>query len=165
MKNPFKIFLGVVFLITLLNACKKKEEVEVIKTNKQYLTGDTSKRWKLSSGKANFKGDELDLMIVQSPCITDNILVLSADFKYQITEGAQKCKPTDPDILIAGNWVLSEDQKKITIDKFIVLDRVIDKASFEISEINDKKFVGKTDVTISGNLVNMNITFEAVDNI
>lgn len=166
MKKLVKIFLGATLVLFIFNACKKKEVTEPIKTTKQYLTADASKRWKLSEGKASLDGAELDLMLVQAPCVTDNILILSSDFKYQITEGNQKCKPdTDPDVLIAGNWALSTDSKSITIDKFIVLDRVVDKAKFDITTIDDNKFTGTTEVTINSKLVKMNVTFAAVDNV
>jgi hypothetical protein len=157
MKIKFLVFIVVLFAF----ACKK-DPVEVTKSNLEYLTGTSSKKWKLKNGTAKQGNVTLNLIDAQSSCVTDNELELFSNFQYQFTEGATKCAPQDPQVIINAQWQLSEDQKFITIDRFIFLGRTVDKPIFEITQIGEDTFAGKSNITVSEQNADIDVIFEVV---
>ncbi|HLO46058.1 MAG TPA: hypothetical protein VK175_17080 [Leadbetterella sp.] len=159
MKKLLVLFLGLILIV----ACKK-DEVAVEKTTLEYLTGTTSKKWKVTEGMVKLGETSINLVANQPPCVTDNILVLNSNKTYELNEGASKCDPSkDPDLIIKANWTLVEEPKAITIDKFIFLGYVLENSKFVISSINDNQFIGQTDVTLNGKTYQANITFSVVN--
>lgn len=153
------MFFGLVVMV----GCKK-DEVAVEKTTLEYLTGATSKKWKVTEGLVKLGETSINLVANQPPCVTDNILVLNNNKTYELNEGASKCDPTkDPDLIIKANWTLVEEPKAITIDKFIFLGYVLENSKFLISSISDNQFVGQTEVTLNGKTYQANITFSVVN--
>lgn len=153
------MFLGLILIV----ACKK-DEVAAEKTTLEYLTGTSSKKWKVTEGLVKLGETSINLVANQPPCVTDNILVLNNNKTYELNEGASKCDPTkDPDLIIKANWILIEEPKTITIDKFIFLGYVLQNSKFLISSINDSQFVGQTEVTLNGKSYQANITFSMVN--
>jgi hypothetical protein len=149
--------------LVLVLGCKK-DEVTVEKTTLEYLTGTTSKKWKVTEGMVKLGEQSVNLVSNQPPCITDNILVLYNNKSYELTEGPSKCDPSkDPDLIIKANWTLVEDPKAITIDKFIFLNYTLQNSKFLISSINDNQFVGQTEVSLNGKTYQANITFSVVN--
>ena len=152
-----------VFGLVLVFGCKK-DEVAVEKTTLEYLTGTTSKKWKVTEGMVKLGEQSVNLISNQPPCITDNILVLNNNKSYELNEGASKCDPAkDPDLIIKANWTLVEDPKAITIDKFIFLNYTLQNSKFLISSINDNQFVGQTEISLNGKTYQANITFSVVN--
>ncbi|MBP6619184.1 MAG: hypothetical protein KA188_02960 [Leadbetterella sp.] len=159
MKKLLVLFFGLILMV----ACKK-DEVVVEKTTLEYLTGTTSKKWKVTEGIVKLGETSINLVANQPPCVTDNILVLNTNKTYELNEGASKCDPSkDPDLIIKANWSLVEDPKAITIDKFIFLGYVLENSKFLISSINDNQFIGQTEVTLNGKTYQANITFSLVN--
>ena len=137
MKSLGLLLLGVV----LIFSCKKDPVVTAEKTTLEYLTGTSSKKWKVASGIIKDQsGLEIPIESIQSPCVTDNVLVLNSDKTYELNEGATKCDPTkDPDVIIKSNWNLEENPKAISINKFIFSNYTLDNAKFLITSIDDNK--------------------------
>jgi hypothetical protein len=160
MKAIILIIITVVFTIS----CKKDgNEVVTEKTTLEYLSGTTSKKWKVSSGLVKNGDQEINLLSIQGPCITDNLLVLFKNFSYELQEGATKCDPVkDPDLIVKANWKLDDAKKVISIDKFIFANRTLNNADFQITEINDDVFKGKTKVAFDGQNLDVTITFQSV---
>ena len=159
MKKLLVLVLGLV----LVFGCKK-DEVAVEKTTLEYLTGTTSKKWKVTEGMVKLGEQSVNLISNQPPCITDNILVLNNNKTYELNEGASKCDPTkDPDLIIKANWTLVEEPKAITIDKFIFLNYTLQNSKFLISSINENQFIGQTEVSLNGKTYQANITFSVVN--
>jgi hypothetical protein len=157
-----KRLLAFAFGFFMLLGCKK-DAVEAQKTTIEYLTGTTSKKWKVTEGMVKLNDVSINLVANQPPCVTDNILVLNNNKTYELTEGASKCDPSkDPDLIIKANWTLVEEPKSITIDKFIFLGYTLDNSKFLISSIDDNQFVGQTEVTLNGKTYQANITFSVV---
>lgn len=152
-----------VFGMVLMVACKK-DEVAVEKTTLEYLSGSTSKKWKVTEGLVKLGESSINLVANQPPCVTDNILVLYKNKTYELNEGASKCDPSkDPDLIIKANWTLVEEPKAITIDKFIFLGYVLENSKFLISSINENQFIGQTEVMLNGKTYQANITFSVVN--
>ncbi|SOE22726.1 hypothetical protein SAMN06298216_3135 [Spirosomataceae bacterium TFI 002] len=156
-----KIKFLALILVLFAFACKEKT-VEVTKSNSEYLTGSSSKKWKLKDGTAKQGNITLNLIDAQSSCIIDNEIELFSNFQYEFTEGATKCAPQDPQVILKAQWQLSEDQKFITIDRFIFLGISVDKPVFEITQINDDTFSGKSNITVSGQNADIEVIFENV---
>ena len=49
-------------------------------------------------------------------CDLDNLTVYSSDNTYQVTEGTDKCDPSDPDIVESGTWSLIDGDSKLIND-------------------------------------------------
>lgn len=147
----------------LVLSCKEDEVPLETKTNLEYLTGGSSKTWKLKDGTAKQGAISLNLIDAQSSCVTDNEIVLFNDFVYEFTEGPSKCASEDPQLIIKAQWELTEDQESITIDRFIFLGRSVDKPVFKITEINDDMFSGTSNVTVSGENADIEVVFERVN--
>ena len=159
MKKLWVLFFGLILMV----ACKK-DEVAVEKTTLEYLTGSTSKKWKVTEGLVKLGESSINLVANQPPCVTDNILVLNNNKTYELNEGASKCDPSkDPDLVIKANWTLVEEPKAITIDKFSFLGYVLENSKFLISSINENQFIGQTDVMLNGKTYQANITFSVVN--
>ena len=159
MKKLLVLFFGLILMV----ACKK-DEVVIDKNTLAYLTGSTSKKWKVTEGLVKLGESSINLVANLDQCVTDNILVLNNNKTYEINEGASKCDPSkDPDLIIKANWTLVEEPKAITIDKFIFLGYVLENSKFLISSINDNQFIGQTDVMLNGKTYQANITFSVVN--
>jgi hypothetical protein len=154
-------FLALIFIVAVTSC--KKDPVEVTKTNLEYLTGISSKKWKLKDGTAKQGNITLNLIDAQSSCIIDNEIELFSDFQYEFTEGATKCAQSDPQVILKARWTLSEDEKFITIDRFIFLGRSVDKPVFEITQIDDNTFSGKSNITVSEQNADIEVIFEQVN--
>jgi hypothetical protein len=157
-----KFGLGI-FLILLWVSCKKEDEPEAQKTILEYLTGTSSKSWILSGGTAtNAENIQIPLFSLQPPCVTDNVLKLQNNLSYELIEGATKCSATDPDMLVKANWKLDETAKTITIDRFIFQRFTLTNAVFNISEINDSNFKGKTNIEFEGQKLEVVMDFKTI---
>lgn len=154
---PFLCFL------LFITACKKDPVVkQEQKSPLELLTNSSSKSWKVRDGKAKQNGLEVNLIASQNPCITDNIIKLYSDFTYEFSEGASKCDPNDPELILKASWQLSSDAKTVTIDKFIFLGRSIDKPVFILTDLTESTFSGTTSLTFDNETVQIEVTFEKV---
>lgn len=155
-----KILFVFVFL-GLLVGCRSSNTDVTPKTNVELLAGTSSKKWKVTDGTVLYSGLTVNLVSNQPPCVTDNILTLFADKTYELSEGAVKCNMTDPSVIVKSTWSLEESPLKISINKFIFLDYVIDNPVFTIKTIDEKQFTGETLVKYNGNNYVATITFTA----
>jgi hypothetical protein len=143
-------------LVTLFS-CKKNETLVTPKTKTEFLAGTSSKSWKNTKAIAANGGLTIDLVNSQPTCVVDNILTFSTTKTYEIREGATKCNTADPDLVLKANWGFNADETKFTVDKISFQGRQFDNVSFDIVELNDIIFVGKTTLLIS----NVNYAFSA----
>ncbi len=154
----------IAFLATAILSCKKKggDEVEP-KPALELLTGSSSKTWKVKQAIARQGDLEVNVIAAsQNPCITDNLIKLNKDFTYEFTEGATKCNPSDPDLILKANWTLAADESSISIDKFIFLGRTVDHPVFVLSDLTETSFSGTTQLTVEQQTFNVQVTFENV---
>ena len=155
--------LSIVLLTCILaNAsCKKKETVIVPKSKTEYLAGTVSKSWKNTKAQAtNAQNLTVDLVSTQPTCVVDNLLIFSPNKTYEFREGATKCNAADPDLLLKANWGFNADESKFTVDKIIFQGRQFENVTFDIVELTDTKFIGKTNLTIGGVAYQFAATFE-----
>ena len=95
----------------LLGGCSQKIEPQP-PTYSQLLTGTEKKTWKMVSIVINDEGQSSGVIPVSqlnvAPCITDDLCTFyaGAEHKFEASEGATKCKDTDPDIYVTDNWTL-----------------------------------------------------------
>lgn len=144
----------------LLFSCKEK--AVVVKSKTEYLAGTVSKTWKNTKAEATEpgKGLKIDLVITQPACITDNILIFYPNNTYEFREGATKCGANDPDLLLKANWTFLDNETKFKIDKIVFLGREVNDTIFEIVELNDNIFTGKTTLTLNGVTYDFVATFQ-----
>lgn len=147
-------------------SCKKSTTVVVPKTKTELLagvSGTTSKTWKNTKAEAtNPQGLKIDLVSTQPTCVTDNLLIFFSNKTYEIREGATKCTASDPDLLLKANWSLNATETQFSIDKIIFQGRQVENVVFDVVELTETTFVGKTSLSLSGVTYQFVATFEAV---
>ena len=151
------ISIALSLVLVMLFSCKKNETVVTPKTKTEFLAGTSSKSWKNTKAIAANGGLTIDLVNSQPTCVVDNILTFSTTKTYEIREGATKCNTADPDLVLKANWGFNADETKFTVDKISFQGRQFDNVSFDIVELNDIIFVGKTTLLLN----NVNYAFSA----
>jgi hypothetical protein len=113
--------IGFIFLVMLLvvSACKKDEETEAQpqKTTTDYLTAGYWKTTAMTIDPGiNFGGTVItDFYAQMLPCSKDDLTRFNANGTITDDEGATKCDVNDPQTTNDGTWVLSADNKSITL--------------------------------------------------
>lgn len=153
-------FLLFISLFTI--SCKKEETV---KSTIELLTNASEKTWKLKDATIKLSQDTKLSIIGSRPlCETDNLLILKSNLTYDFTEGATKCRTTDPDFIIRGlEWSLSADEKSMLVDKFIFLNFEIKNAIFNLTSVTESSFKGTTEVEYNGTDYVGDVEFEVVN--
>jgi hypothetical protein len=146
--------------LVLVFSCKKNETTVTPKSNTEYLASTSSKSWKNTKAQATTQGLTIDLVATQPTCVVDNVLTFSTNKTYEIREGATKCNAADPDLVLKANWSFSADEKKFTVDKIIFQGQQLENVTFDILELSDIIFVGKTALTINNTNYQFVATFE-----
>lgn len=154
------ISIALTLVFVALFSCKKNEITVTTKTKTEYLAGTSSKSWKNTKAIASNGGLTIDLVNSQPTCVVDNILTFSTTKTYEIREGATKCTAADPDLVLKANWGFNADETKFTVDKIIFQGRQLDNVSFDIVELNDNIFVGKTTLALNNVNYEFSATFE-----
>ncbi|WP_064197139.1 MULTISPECIES: hypothetical protein [Emticicia] len=158
----FKILtVAITLVVGTLFSCKKSETAAP-KTKTELLAGTTSKSWKNTKAVAANGGLSIDLVSTQPTCVVDNILTFYSNKSYEIREGATKCNSADPDLVLKANWSLNSDETKFTVDKIIFQGRQFDNITFDVVQLTEDIFVGKTMLTISNVSYEFSATFEPV---
>lgn len=147
------LFISILFVFS----CKKNETTVTPKTKTEYLAGTTSKSWKNTKAQATNQGLTIDLVATQPTCVVDNILTFATNKTYEIREGATKCNTADADLVLKANWSFNTDETKFTVDKIIFQGQQLENVSFDIVELSDIIFIGKTSLSLN----NVNYQFVA----
>ncbi len=158
--NIKSISIALTLTFVTLFSCKKSETTVTPKTKTEYLAGTSSKSWKNTKAIAANGGLTIDLVNSQPTCVVDNILTFATTKTYEIREGATKCNAADPDLVLKANWGFNADETKFTVDKISFQGRQFDNISFDIVELNDNIFVGKTMLTLNNVNYEFLATFE-----
>jgi len=113
---------GIMFisLLIIFTACKKDENNDTntpTKSTQEYLTAGF---WKFTAITVDpgisYGGTTItDFFSQQDPCTKDDIMRFNSDGTITDDEGATKCDPNDPQTSNDGSWVLSTDNKVLTI--------------------------------------------------
>ena len=155
-----KTLITLTFTGLILFSCKEKQPIAA-KSKTEYLAGTVSKTWKNTKAEAtNSGGLKVDLVLNQPACITDNILIFYPNNTYELREGATKCGANDPDLLLKANWSFVENETKFKIDKIVFQGREVNDTVFDIVELNDNIFTGKTSLTLNGETYQFVATFQ-----
>ena len=124
------VFFSVVIL-TLIS-CKK---AKMSRTN---LLVEKTWRFTKWEEKTN-SGAYTDYFPGLSDCEKDNILNFKIDYTYQLTEGATKCSPGDPDVIDAGIWDLEQNDSHLVVDTD---DYLIEQLTESILVISGSEITG-----------------------
>ncbi len=94
----------------LLGGCSEKIEPKPL-TYSQLLTGTEKKTWRLVSVQIFDQGKSdgvIPAVQLNDPCIIDELCTFyaNAERKYEVSQGAIKCYPSDPDVYITDTWTL-----------------------------------------------------------
>lgn len=148
--------------VSSIFSCKKSTDVTP-KSKTELLAGTVSKTWKNTKAEAtNPSGLKIDLVSTQPTCVTDNLLSFFPNKSYEIREGATKCNAADPDLLLKANWSLNATETQFSVDKIIFQGKQVENVVFDIVELTETTFVGKTSLALSGVTYQFVATFEAV---
>lgn len=73
-------------------------------------------KWKQTSGKytPTYLG-ESDYFAGYTSCEKDDIIEFKADNTYELNEGASKCDPSDPQVILTGSFTVDANLTTITI--------------------------------------------------
>lgn len=104
------LFMSCVLSGIILLSCNKKDTA--LLTKKDYLTSGHWKQITLELKKNNGPWEIQNAGWL--PCETDDEWIFSSNGVMQITEGATKCFPSDPQIKSNGTWSMNVDETKIT---------------------------------------------------
>ncbi|MDZ7935701.1 MAG: hypothetical protein U5M51_12230 [Emticicia sp.] len=154
------ISIAFALMFTTLFSCKKGETNVTPKTKTEYLAGTSTKSWKNTKAIATNGGLTIDLVNSQPTCVVDNVLTFSTTKTYEIREGATKCNVADPDLVLKANWSFDAAETKFTVDKISFQGRQFDNITFDIVELNDNIFVGKTTLALNNVNYDFSATFE-----
>ena len=118
--QPAVLLLMVAANFTAFTSCETNDHLLVI-TKTDLLTSGSWKRIALTSnpaydwyGDGNFATDVLSAM---KPCEKDNFDTYRNNGTGDVSEGATKCAPTDPQTL-TFNWAFANNETKIVFDGF-----------------------------------------------
>lgn len=103
-------FLLIPVMSGLFSGCSEKIEPTPV-TYSQLLTGTEKKTWRMVSFQVLDNGQGSVTPIAQSgidQCVYDDLFTFYAndERKFEVSEGATKCDPTDDDIFVTDNWTL-----------------------------------------------------------
>jgi len=139
MKTLFKFF-GLISLFTLLffGSCSKNETTPT-KTTSELLTAGF---WVVTAMTidpgVNINGTVITNFYAQLPdCTKDDLMRFESNGKITDDEGPTKCDPNDPQTTNDGTWILSADNKSVSV-KYPDEDAI----SFEISTLNESTLSG-----------------------
>jgi hypothetical protein len=155
------VIIALLIGVSSIFSCKKSTTDVTPKAKSELLAGTVSKTWKNTKAEAtNPSGLKIDLVITQPACVTDNLLTFFPNKSYEIREGATKCNAADADLLLKANWSLNAAETQFSIDKIIFQGREVDNVVFDIVELTETTFVGKTSIALSGSTYQFVATFE-----
>lgn len=118
--------------LILTNLACKKTTVDKVLTKTELLGGTKSKTWLGSAATAALtpSNASFDLFAVLPVCETDDIMIIYPTKIVENKEGNTKCDSKGSDIKNSSKWVLSSDEKSITVDRFIVTIPPLEKLEF-----------------------------------
>ena len=144
-----------------LGSCKKEEETAP--TRKSLLTAGTG-TWRLTAATVspglNVGGTVItDFFGQLESCEKDDLDVFTtaSSNNYRNEEGATKCDPADPQIAATGTWVMSSDEKKLSITSTEAGETVAETDEITITSMTSTQMVG----TFTENIGGINYTLTA----
>ncbi|AQG82680.1 hypothetical protein [Spirosoma montaniterrae] len=111
MKTLLRFILLPVLCGVLFGGCSERLEPKPL-TYTQLLTGTTKKSWRVVSVIINDNGQSSGVIPIQQAgipaCFADDLYTFYAndERRLEISEGATKCSPNDPDIYVTDSWIL-----------------------------------------------------------
>ncbi len=110
MRLKITYLLVFVSIVGLFSQCSERIEPKPV-TYSQLLTGTDKKAWRLVSYQIIDEGVASPVVSAQTgfpPCVADDQYVFYAndERRFEVTEGATKCDPSDPDIFVTDTWAL-----------------------------------------------------------
>jgi hypothetical protein len=148
MKNTRILGLTLLPMILALS-CKKNDPAP---TASELL----SRNWKQTDLILTANGASQSIFSQLSICEADNIYQFKSDGTLNITEGATKCDPADPDIAASGTWQLQENNTKLALS-----DDVNGTQKFTIESLSATDMVISDTATVSGLLTKGSFYFKA----
>lgn len=109
MKNLSLMAVILLSLTLSLASCKKDAD----KSKTELLTQSS---WKQTNSETLIGGSWVSDWSTVDACDKDDLTTFKTDKTYQLTEGASKCDPTDPDLIDTGTWSFNSDETAIIVD-------------------------------------------------
>lgn len=132
MKQTILAFCTFLSLINIIISCKKGSGFTG-SGNTEYLT---QQAWKISMFERKINsGSYVDQFPTVAACSRDDEYKFDVTFTYQITEGATKCNPSDPDIIFTGFWQLLQNETKLKMDNIEYTVNRLDNTTMILSGI------------------------------
>lgn len=138
----------------MLIACSEEVKVEPF-IYPQVFTGTEKKGWAIRNIQLVQKGKGTITFGI-TPCALDDLYIFynNAENSYQVVEGASKCAPEDPAIVVDSNWSFVNASATLTIIMPLLSSGPL---PFIVKEVDNAKLV--LDIYLDDN-VNYRINFK-----
>ena len=142
----------------LLNSCKDEEKTVTptptpSKSKTEMLT---AKSWIMTAWTITTSGfGTSDEFATLDACEKDNLRKFNTDKTYTEDEGATKCDPDDPQIIITGNWEFADSETSLIFDK-----GTADEMTVKIASLTTTTMVATITESVFGVTVTTKMTFK-----
>jgi len=144
--KPMKFAVATLSLVVLFVSCKKSSEK---KTNTDVITEAS---WKFDNATAN----GIDVSSLLKSCQTDNVLTFSSNGNGMVDEGATKCDSSDPQTN-PFTWNFASNETVLHVSTVLFTGGSSD---FTVVTLTDTQLVLSQNVTVSGSMQNVVVTFK-----
>lgn len=134
-----KIVLFSLILFIGLGCNTDKPDPEPELTTIEKLTGSGAKNWLLTEAVGLATGGIRVDLILNRPCLKDNLLVLRTDGSYTLEDTGEVCSDVTT---VNDQWTLSESPLQIQLGSITLLERTFENVILEVSELNKDYFEG-----------------------
>jgi hypothetical protein len=104
--------MAILTLLMGMAGCSETIEPKPL-TYSQLLTGTEKKAWSLTSFQVIDEGEESSLVparnLFNGTCEADDqyVFYANSERRYEFTNGASKCAPSEPDVLLTDQWTFT----------------------------------------------------------
>ena len=121
-----------IILVAATVSCKKGSSGVIVSGNTEYLTQQS---WKISMYEQKINsGSYVDQFPTIAACSRDDEYKFATNGTYQLTEGATKCNPSDPDLLFTGFWQFLQNEAILKMDNIQYMVNRLDNTTMILSD-------------------------------
>lgn len=134
-----KIVLFSLILFIGFGCNNEKPEPEPELTTIEKLTGSGTKNWHLTEAVGLAEGGIRVDLVLNRPCLKDNLLVLRSDGSYTLEDTGEVCSDVTT---VNDHWTLTEDPLQIKLGSITLLERTFENVILEVTDLNKDYFEG-----------------------
>jgi hypothetical protein len=113
-------------------SCKKGSSGVIASGNTEFLIQQS---WKISTYEQKINSSSyVDQFPSIAACSRDDEYKFDVNGTYQLTEGATKCNPSDPDLLFTGFWQFLQNEAILKMDNIQYTVNRLDNTTMILSD-------------------------------